>query len=281
MLILHSMPAVTAATLTAGSWLVADAGSALYDGKPTRKAGFSWPSGATSITQYVGIQLTFATATRLRGFAALGLSLPEGVRVEFYATAGQGLGGSTDSDRTRRMPDGSIGLFAVADDTGIEDTGCEMRIYNDCNGVTWATAGMAVYIGELFAGDGCNVRNDAGWVFQRIDPSEVSESRASQLNIVARSPYRRLPVTLSLSPEAHVRYGGLDHGQDWDSLARATSGGQRCVAIPRWKGTAGEVDGDKVNATAVFGICEDPGETQHIRGPFWRRTMTFREIPAR
>lgn len=281
MLIGHSMPAVTTATLSSGSWLVADAGAALYDGKPTRKAGISWPAGTPAITQYVGITLGFATATRLRVLAALGLSVPAGTRIEFYGPAAQGLGGNTAGDRARVMADGTIGLFCVADDTGIEDSSLQVRIYNDCNGATWATGGTALYIGELFAGDGHTIGLADGWAVSTVDPSESYRTRGSQLNTVRRSAYRQLNAQLGGMSLARARAGGLEHGLDLDRITSALRGGARCIAIPHYRDlTTKALDASVANRSALYGYAAQLPDIANISRGWFNGQIVVEEIPA-
>lgn len=276
MLILHSMPAITGVTLSAGAWLVADGGAAMHDGRPTRRAALSWPVGTPSIGQYVAITLQLTAPVRLRGVAALGLSVPAGTRVEFLGPAGQGLGGNTVGDVTRTMPDGTTGLIAVADDTGIADASVTMRIYNDCNGLPWATAGMPVYIGEVFAGGGVEVELGSDWSVEHEDPSQATRTRGSQLNTVRWSPYRVLSGRLVATHAALVFYGA--DGSDWTSLRAALAGDSRCIVIPRWRRT-GALDPDAMNATGMYGVGR-VANIQHLGGDYYEAGVRFEEVPA-
>lgn len=275
MLIGYAMPVVSAVGITGGTWLTADGGAACCDGKPGRRARFQWAAGTTT-GSYVTIALTFAAAVPLRILGALGLTVPVGVRLEFLGPSSASLGGSTGDARTIRMPDGTTGVWGVANDDGIADGSCSVRIYNDCNGSPWANSSTVVDVGELVAMPGVDVPIDAGWTMPTVDPTEVEMTRSSQPNVVARSAYRQLHCTFSMQPSgaASVRERGLANGMDWDSLAAALRGKRRCVAIGLVKTP------ERVNSTALYGYAAEIGDTQHVRGQFFRKAMVFQEIPA-
>ena len=276
MLISYSMPGITAASLTSGTWLTSDGGAALYDGKPARRARLQWAAGA-ALDGYVQIALSFATATPLRVLALLGTTLPAGVRVDFLGAGGDGLGGTCDNTRTFTMPDGTTAAWAVARDNEPAETGCWIRIYNDCNGATWAVNGTVVDLGEVWAGPAVDVPIDVGWSLVPVDPTEVELTRSSQPVIVRRSAYRQLSCAFSPLPSgaATVRGGGLANGMDWGKLDAALRGRARCVAIAQVRTP------EAVAATALYGFASEIGETQQLRGRFFRKPMQFQEIPAR
>lgn len=275
MLIGYSMPTVTAVGITGGTWLTADGGAACCDGRPARKARFQWTAG-TSTSSYVAIALSFAAAAPLRVLAALGLTVPVGVRLEFLGPGGASLGGSTGDARTVRMPDGTTGVWAVGNDDGIADGSCSVRIYNDCNGSTWANSSTVVDVGELVAMPAVEIPIDVGWTMATLDPTESERSRSSQLNAVMRSAYRQMSCTFSMQPTgvAAVREGGLANGMDWLKLTAALTGKRRCAAVAQFKTV------DRVNTTALYGVAVEIGETQQVRGQFYRQPMVFQEIPG-
>lgn len=284
MLIGYSQPAISGSVgiasgggLAASAWLTADGGAALFDGRPSRKARLQWGTGTASIAHYVAITATFAAATPLRILALLGTTLPVGCRVDFLGAGGDGLGGFCDDCRTVRMPDGTVGVWGVAREGDPAETGIEVRIYNDVDGATWASSGTIVDIGEVLSMPGVSVAIDVGHVMATIDPTEVELTRNGYPNVVARSAYRQLSCNFSPLPSgaATVREGGLANGMDWDSLVAALRGRARCAVIPQHKTVA------RVQSTALYAVATEIGETQQLRGQFYRRPMTFQEIPAR
>ncbi|HHA2391248.1 TPA: hypothetical protein ACOENG_004410, partial [Stenotrophomonas maltophilia] len=75
------MPAVTTVTLTGGTWLTADQGSALFDGKPGR-------ASRIRRTGELAITITLADAVAPAIIAILGLNIPPGVQVSAVGTSG-------------------------------------------------------------------------------------------------------------------------------------------------------------------------------------------------
>lgn len=278
MLIGYSQPAITGAVgITGASWLTADGGAALFDGRPARRARLSWGAGTPTIGQYVDIAASFAAATPLRVLALLGTTLPEGVRVDFLGAGNDGLGGTTMDCRTVRMPDGTTGVWAVAREDDPPETGGIIRIYNDADGATWAASGTVVDLGEAVMMRGLSVPIDVGYRLETVDPTEVGTTRGGQVNAAVRSAYRQLSCTFSMQPSgaAGVREGGLANGMDWGKLEAVLRGKARCAALPL------VATRERVNSTALYGICEEIGATEHVRGQFFRKPMVFREIPAR
>lgn len=91
MLIGYGMPAVQSVSLVGGTWLTADSGAALFDGKPGRRSRIS-RTGALSIN------IVLAEAIVPGIVAVLGLNVPPGVQVS--------AAGATAT--TMRLPDGTV-----------------------------------------------------------------------------------------------------------------------------------------------------------------------------
>lgn len=285
MLLAYSMPLPSAVALSGNagsSWLTADAGAACYDGKPARKSRLCWCSDVVPDTaDYVQVDLTIAS-TPLRVCAILGLTgVPAGAVVHVYGkrpadgAATWNFGGDNTATVVQ-FADGTFGAWFVLPAAAAAVTKIGFRFYNDVAGDTWATAATAIDIGELVAMPAVDVPIDKGWTQQLVDPSTRATTRFSAPATNVRVPYRVLGCVFSQSPagEAPVRFGGLANGMDWEKLAAAFAGDARCAAIPRW------ADSARIHATAQYGICTGIGATQHISGPFWRKEMTFQEVPA-
>jgi hypothetical protein len=256
MLIGYGMPAVNAVSLNAGStWLTTDAGAALFDRKPARATRIQRTSGSPTIS------ITLSSAIVVRVVALLGLNLPAGVTITAAGVSGA----------TRRLADGSVACWLV-----VPAAAATASI-----SIAISTTQATIEIGEVVVMQAVSVRIDAGWQVALVDASQVSENVGMQLAVDPRRPYRRLPVTLSMDSSSNVRAGGLANGMDWAQLRYALSRGARCVAIPRWETTAGSgvVDAAKLHDAALYGIADTLGEIQHVRGPFWRMALAFREIP--
>lgn len=258
MLIGYSMPAVNAVAMAAGaSFLSADAGAALFDGKPARATRIQRASGNPTIN------VTLASAIQVRIIGLLGLTLPPGVNITAAGVTAQ----------TRRLADGSVACWLI-----IPPAAATAAI-----SVVVSTAQATFDVGELVIMPAVSVRIDAGWKVGLADPTVVTETIGQQITADRRRPYRRLPVMLSMDKEANVRGAGLDGGMDWLQLRHALSRTARCVALPRWETVVGSgvVDQDKLHDFAVYGYAEAIGEIEHVRGPFWRMPLGFREIPPR
>lgn len=269
MLIGYSMPTVSAVGITGGTWLTADGGAACCDGKPARRARFEW-SGGGSTSSYAAITLTFAAAAPLRVLAALGLSVPVGTRIEFLGPSNASLGGDTGNARTVRMPDGSVGVFAVGADDGIPDGACTVRIYNDCNGSTWATGGTVVDVGELVAMPGVDVVHGSEWSDDPQDPTQTQLTMYSQPNMVRRSSYNILDVPLVASQAAQAYGGALANGMDWVKLRTALAGTARSVVVIR----------SSAPVVAQYGNGR-VGPIRHLGGDYFAGQLRHQEIPAR
>lgn len=275
------MPAVTAVALSAGTWLTTDAGTACFDEKPARKSRFSWPAGAATITDYVTITATFANASTLSVFAALGLSLPAGVRVVFVGHAGAALGSITDQ-RTVTMPDGSAGVFGIGDESLTTHASAGFRIYNDANGSPWATTGTPVDIGELVAMPGVSAPIRDGWAVETVDPSEFSRTRGGQVSASQVSAFRVLTANMAGMPTVNARGGGLSNGMDIATLAAALRGGARCVAIPHYRNIDTKaLDGNAANRSGIYGYASQIPDVTNISRGYFASTLVVEEVPAR
>lgn len=287
----YSPPAVTAITLSGGAgtaWLTSDGGAACHDGKPARRARFQWRNDAVpAIAHTVSITLDIAS-TVLGTAAVLGLKgVPAGAKVHVYGKRAADAGttydfGGNNTSTVRALADGTTAAWFVLPAGSTAVTKIEFRFFNDNAGATWATAATTVDVGELVSMPTVDCRIDAGWNQRYVDPTVASSTRGGQVNAVPQTPYRTLACTLSLTTEAAVRYGALAGGMDWDRLDVALAGTRRCVAIPRWETAPGSgvPDPAKLSAHAMYGAAVELGETTHLRGPWWGKTLKFREIPA-
>lgn len=280
MLIGYSQPAITGSVaITQATWQTADSGTALFDGKPGRATRMKWGSGTPTLGQYVQITATFAAATPLRILGLLGTTLPVGVKVSFLGPGAAALGGTTSNARTLRLPDGSVGIWAVGVDDGIADTGIVLRIYNDANGSTWASNGTMVDLGELVSMPGVEIDHGRDWAEGYEDPSDRSRTRGAQVNTIRRSPYRTYAIPCVTSGTAQVRGGGLANGLDWTHLRALLAGDTRAVVIPR-SGLPDALDATAINATALYGTGSIDN-IRHLGGDWYSADSEWAEIPAK
>lgn len=273
---------VTGAVTTSATWLTADGGAALFDGKPARKARLQWPAGTPLVTQYVAISATLQVHVALRVLALLGTTLPVGCRVDFLGAGSDGLGGSCDNARTVRMPDGTVGVWAVAREDDALETGVEIRIYNDVDGLTWAVGGTVVDLGEVVAMPGVDIPLGDGWQVSTVEPSEVARTRGGQINVARLSAYRTFAGRIPGQAVAAIRGAGLANEMDMDSLAAVLRGGRRCAVIPHWKDLrTRQLDPIMVNRSAIYGYASQIPDTTNLQRGWFEGQLSAEEIPAR
>jgi len=280
MLISYAMPTISATSITGAGWLTSDGAAALYDGKPARRARLQWAAGDT-LDSFVKITLSFTTATPLRVLALLGTTLPAGVRVDFLGAGGDGLGGTCDNARTVAMPDGTTAAWAIARANDPAETGVEVRIYNDCNGATWATTGTVVDLGEVWAGPAVVAGIRDGWDVQTIDPGDFSRTRGGQLSATRRSAYRVLAASFAGLSAAAVRGEGLANGMDMDKIAAALRGGARCAVVPHYRNlSTRELDPQAIARSAIYGYASQIPNAANISRGYFTGQLMVDEIPA-
>lgn len=282
MLLCHSMPGVTGAgfsTSLAGGGYLGATQDGLYDGIPARVARVQWATTAGTTASWVALTLTFTVASTIRVVGLLGVTLPVGTQVLAKLVNGATVLG-TVSQRLRALPPGeATGAWLVFPAAIAGATGLQVLIYNDVNGVASIAANTVFEVGELVAMSATDLRLQADWGIELVDPSEADLTRDSQASVVDREPYRRFEGNLSAGSFDEVYSGGLA-GQDWSSLQAAIAADRRCVAIPRWTADGVTVDDDKVAATAVYGRGTI-GRFVHQGGDIFTATLAVQESPAR
>lgn len=245
----YGMPAVTNVALSGGTWLTADAGSALLDGKPARKSRIN-RTGSLSLT------ITLASAIVPRVIALLGLNLPAGVVI----TA------ATATATTRLMPDGTVcaWLFPLA---GATDTVT----------VQITTAQSTIEIGEIAIMQAIEVGIRDGWQVDYVDSSRKERTKGGQLNAVPGAVWRRF--TGEMSPRAVDQV--VKGSTDWQHAAAALSAGGKGAIIPMHRDMLTKAfDPELAARTAMYGhAIELPGYS-NVSRQYFSAYMAFEEIPA-
>lgn len=261
------------------AWLTSDGYTALFDGKPARRARMQWRNDTTPSTSHaVIVSATFAQSFKPRVVALLGLSCDTGVRIEVRNGDASVLGGNALNVRTTRLPDGSVGAWVVLDGT-VSTSQVQFRIFNDRDGATWATSATTLDIGEFVVMPAIEIEHQPDWSEEVVDPTEAQLTRAAQMVSARRQAYRRLEAILTADAGAKVRGGGLANGMDWHQLRLALLGDRRMCALPRWKTAAGAVDGAEAHRTGVYGVGR-LGATGHLGGDYYGASITVQEVPA-
>lgn len=252
MLIGYGMPAVQSVSLVGGSWLTADAGAALFDGKPGRRSRIS-RSGALSIN------IVLADAMVPGIVAVLGLNVPPGVQVS--------AAGATAT--TVRLPDGSVCAWLFPSAGGPVSS---VAVQID-------TVVANVEVGEVAIFRAVDVGISDGWAVAPIDTSVHTRTKGGQVNSVPGPTYRRLTATLSARATEVVRKGGLA-GADWETVAQAMAGRQRACVVPQYRGMLSKVFDPALAArTAIYGYATQLPSAENVSRQYFTGYLEFEEIP--
>ena len=253
MLIGFNMPAVQSVSLVGGSWLTADAGRAMFDGKPARKTRIN-RTGALSIN------IVFESAIVPRIIALLGLNLPAGISVSAAGASGQ----------TIRLPDGSVCAWLFP--TGIAAVSSVA--------VQITTVVTAVEVGEIAVFRALEVGISDGWNVTRTDDTLHARTKGGQLNSVAGAVYRRLSATLSARPTVQVWGGGLA-GMDWDAVIATLLQGRRGCVIPRYRASkSASLDPAIAAQSAIYGTAVNGWSADNVSGQYYVGFLEFEEVPG-
>ncbi|WP_423173523.1 hypothetical protein [Stenotrophomonas maltophilia] len=253
MLIGYGMPAVTTVTLTGGTWLSADQGSALFDGKPGR-------SSRIRRTSSLAITITLAEAVVPGIIAVLGLNIPPGVQVSAAGATGT----------TVRLPDGSVCAWLFPQASALVST----------VSVEIATTATNVDVGEIAIFRAVEVGISDGWAVATIDTSVHTRTKGAQVNTVAGRLYRRLACTLSGRATAIVRGGGLG-GTDWETVAAAIAGRRRSCVVPQHRDMVTKAFDPLLAArSALYGYPTQLPSAENISRQYFTGYMEFEEVPA-
>jgi hypothetical protein len=247
------MPVVQSVSLVGGTWLTADAGAALFDGKPGRRSRIN-RTGALSIN------VTLADAIAPGIVAVLGLNVPPGVQI---TAAGA-------SATTVRLPDGSVcaWLFPLA-----TAPVSALAIQID-------TAVTNVEVGELAIFRAVDVGIRDGWAVMPVDTSAHTRTKGGQINTVPGATYRRLTATLSTRATEVVRKGGLS-GVDWETVAQAMTGRQRACVVPQYRDMLSkEFDPHLAARAALYGYATQLASAENVSRQYFTGSLEFEEIPA-
>ncbi len=252
MLIGYGMPAVTTVTLTGGTWLSADQGSALFDGKPGRASRIR-RTGSLAIT------ITLADAIVPGIIAILGLNIPPGVQV---SAAGA-------SATTVRLPDGSVCAWLFPQASALVST----------VSVEIATTATNVDVGEIAVFRAVDVGIKDGWAVATIDSSVHARTKGGQVNTVPGALYRRLTCTLSGRSTPVVRGNGLG-GMDWEMIGAALTGRRRTCVVPQYRDMVTKAfDSALAARSALYGFPTQLPSAENISRQYFSGYMEFEEIP--
>ncbi|WP_102945665.1 hypothetical protein [Stenotrophomonas sp. VV52] len=247
------MPAVQSVSLVGGTWLTADAGTALFDGKPGRRSRIS-RSGALSIN------IVLAEAIVPGIVAVLGLNVPPGVQVS--------AAGATAT--TIRLPNGSVCAWLFPPAGGPVSS---VAVQID-------TVVANVEVGEIAIFRTVDVGITDGWAVAPIDTSVHTRTKGGQVNTVPGATYRRLTATLSARATEVVRKGGLA-GADWEIVAQAAAGRQRACVVPQYRAMVSKTFDPVLAArAALYGYATQLPTAENVSRQYFTGYIEFEEIPA-
>ncbi len=247
------MPAVATVILTGGTWLSADQGSALFDGKPGRASRIR-RTGSLAIT------ITLADAVVPGIIAILGLNIPPGVQVSAAGATGS----------TVRLPDGSVCTWLFPQASALVSV----------VSVEIATTATNVDVGEIAIFRAVDVGIKDGWAVATIDSSVHARTKGGQVNTVPGALYRRLTCTLSGRSTPVVRGGGLG-GTDWETVAAAIAGRRRSCVVPQYRDMVSKAFDPLLAArSALYGYPTQLPSAENISRQYFTGYMEFEEVPA-
>ncbi|MEN5390012.1 hypothetical protein ABE587_09290 [[Pseudomonas] hibiscicola] len=247
------MPAVATVTLTGGTWLSADQGSALFDGKPGR-------ASRIRRTSSLAITITLAEAVVPGIIAILGLNIPPGVQVSAAGATGT----------TMRLPDGSVCAWLFPQGSALVSV----------VSVEIATTATNVDVGEIAIFRAVEVGISDGWAVATIDTSQHTRTKGGQVNTVPGPLFRRLTCTLSGRATAVVRGGGLG-GTDWEKVAAAMAGRRRSCVVPQYRDMVSKTfDPLLAVRSAIYGYPTQLPSAENISRQYFTGYLEFEEIPA-
>jgi hypothetical protein len=252
-LIGFNMPAVQSVALVGGTWLTADAGAALFDGKPARRSRIA-RTGALSVNVTLGSPVVPSI------IAVLGLNVPAGVTITAAGAAGQ----------THKMPDGTVCAWLFpASAAAVSAVSVEI-----------ATAVTNVEIGEIAIFRAVDVGIGDGWNVTRIDTTVHTRTKGAQLNSVEGPSYRRFTANLSARPTEQAWNGGLA-GMDWETIMIALMSGKRGCVVPQYNHEkGGPLDPALAARSAIYGSLSNAWATDNVSGRYFSGYLDFEEVPA-
>ena len=251
----------------------------LVDGIPARVARLIWFTTAGNTSTTLSIPTLFAQERNNRIAAVLGLSLPVGTLMRVRLKNASTTVVAFIDQRAVRFSDGSTGAWFVFPFGTPASKFADLVIFNDVNGSALIAANQVFDIGEFAVMPAVDIELERGWSFENIDPSERERSRDSQLNEVARPPYRSFEGRLVAHEFNQAYAGGLADGMDLQKLAISMSAGGRAIAIPRWLATANTPDQNQINATATYGAGR-LGKIEHLGGIYYGADIVVEQCPA-
>lgn len=254
-----------------------------------------WLSGSQTTTSVLKLQYLWSTPKDIRDIPILNLldasqiPMPAGIKIVVkgrrQADSGftYSLGGNSGTQRTVSTDNGSTECRIVTAAGNDPLIGYEVAIYNDLNGATHFTAGQYIYIGEIDALEGEEVKvmsDSQGWLpkFEGQIPDRRSNNNQSRR--VITKPYRRQPIK-SIPVRIDQAYGtSATTGLTYSQLAHLCAQGDVMDIIVQFDDRSGNVDSHALHATAVYGVAGNLNPPQYMGDKVYTTSFEVAEIPA-
>lgn len=282
MLIGYDRPAMTWSLSGGDASVVGD--WTLGNGQPRDVTRIQWDSGAQTTATVVYLTGSFAAASVVRVGAVLGIALDAGLKVTIKGKRPvdggytYDLGGNSQSQRTVRMADGSVGIWWVFDDGLDAVDSVQLAIYNDFDGVVGIDASAYVDLGEAWVSPAQDVPAEKGWRQGTQFDDYSQQSLGHQPWPLRFANGRALRVTLARQRWDEV-YGTPASGINLATLGQRIAQGKTSVAIPRSR-IKGALDTESLHATAQLGLCTHFDLIEHRAGQYFTGAIEWAEAPA-
>lgn len=264
----------------------------LNDGKVSTPTRISWYTGAQTTAGSVTIYANFASSISFNlgqvGVLALLMpkttyAIPAGVSiiVSFNDLSGIPIA-VTASATTTTFNNGATGaIVIVPNNTGnLTITEVSVKIFNDKNGATWATAGQNFDIGEIWFGTLKEFKNVGDP--QSDIASGVTQRRSHNNNpwpLMGANPYKTW--TINIAPMNDTTSFNSSSADSWDSVRYSLSQATSALILPRlYVPGSSSVTDTNYQQFAMFGRPDSIGPLKAVKNSnLWTSSMVFSESP--
>jgi hypothetical protein len=247
--------------------------------EPREHTRVQWPPGAQTIATTLDIVTMGWGGFLPRVGALLSLSgVPVGLKVVVVGIDLDGnivdLGGNSQTQRTVRMVDGSIGLYWLFGIGLPQLDGYIVSFYNDVSGHTYFAANALFEIGFLNLAPGATLPHEPSGDFGRTPIRKMVRKLGGGVSSTTQTSYRTMSVRPSASLVAKARANGLDNGMDYESLLFVLANNPYVLVIEDTSSA------DAIQRSGMFGICANsPSMTRRARPSFQMGVLDLEEIP--
>lgn len=270
MIIGHSRP--TAATWTVNGTGAAILANQLDAGRPDMLTRLRWLSGTQTTASVLRLRADWATAIVPGLLYLAGGDLPAGTKIDVAWRRAADPSGTypyqpaahNAPQRIVAGPRGERSCTILIKPGAVAVVGCEIRIFNDVNGVPAIPASSTIVLGAVMPCAASEVDIDADWSIERVDPTASNPTAL---------PYRSLSFAWAADDQDTI----LDARAQ---LLAKIDRQQRSVYIPRHLDASGQFDALMTHRSAMIGSLTKPPGERHAAGPFFAgQSGTVTEVP--